>query len=328
MTKDTFEVRVLVKNRAIPKYFHQEQTYICGFENTEFELELVNNSDNIVLMIPSVDGLSVTDGKEASEDSQGYLVRPKSTVKVPGWTLDQDSVAKFVFAEKKKSYSAEHPDTPSTTNVGVIGCLVYSRKVTEGEKIDELLERIKELEKVKPIVVNPIYPWYWHHTYLPNYGSPYYNNNQIYCGGAGIGSSDLNYTPTIGMVTAGGLSGSINCSASYNATATADAASIMQNSTLCSNNIATNASSTLDTPAQENFELGTGFGEQTAFKTNNVTFDRDVLLETLVIFYDSKKNLERIGIVITPPKKEEKAVPNPFPKFKGCVPPKNWAEKA
>ena len=355
MTKPQFEVRLLVKGREITKYEHinpsneskganwitDPDIYVEGREGSEFEIELINNSDELVLMIPSVDGLSVTDGKEASEDSQGYLVRPNSTVKVPGWTLDNDSVAKFIFAEKKKSYAAEHPDTPSETNVGVIGCLVFSRKKNEGEKINEMLERIKELEKQKPIVINPIYPWhpwdyYWHRPYYGPYyvGSSintYVAETQTFPHGTNLCGGSVNTVYTLGQFSVDGSAGAgasscnmVQCSNTMGGDLNINTA----------NNVSINAgninldsyvSGNVEAPV-EDFELGTGFGESMQFKTNTVTFEREALLETIVIYYDSRKNLEKKGIIVTKPKEEKKA-PNPFPKM-GCKPPKNWVEKA
>lgn len=316
MSKDLYEVRVLVRNRAIPKYEHKDNTYICGFEDTEFEIELVNNSDDLVLMIPSVDGLSVIDGQEASENSQGYLVRPKNTTKIPGWTLDNDSVAKFKFADKKKSYAALHPDSPKTDNVGVIGVIVYSRKPKENEKLDTILERIKELEKKNPIVINPIYPWYdW-------YDWNYFRQSRPY-----IMPTIFNGSPSIG--TPNWSSGGFGTRYCIN-NITCNAANIAQSSV--SNSCQTVGSALLsnvsetESMADQTLSLGTEFGASIGFKTDTVSFERNAIVATLVVYYDSKKNLEKRGIIVSSFKEEPKT-PNPFPKL-GCTPPKGWSEKS
>jgi len=350
MTTPQFEVRLLVNGREIPKYKHETGTFVCGFEKQDFEIELVNHTDKIVLMIPSVDGLSVTDGKEASEDSQGYLVRPKSSVKIPGWTLDNDAVAKFVFAEKKKSYAATHEDHASTDNVGVIGCLVYSRKVNEGEKIDELLKKIEEMEKQRPIIINPIYPWYYwddyywrNRPYLPPYnGYPYYLNTYTVAGTAptygssSLGANSINMVNCSNTMASSSNDSPMSCPSVFSAKSIGSAES--SNNCFSPESTATFGQFSIDTSgslsmnldsvasSEEDFSLGVGFGESTVFKTNNVTFEREALLETIVIYYDTRKNLEKRGIIITKPI-ETKKTPNPFPKM-GCKPPKGWAEKA
>lgn len=314
-----FELNVLVKNKEIPKYFHQEQTYICGFEDAEFELELVNNSNKIVLMIPSVDGLSCIDGQEASENSQGYLVGPKSSVKVPGWTLDNDTVAKFKFADKKKSYAAIRPDSPKTDNVGVIGVIVYSRKENESDKLDTILDRIKELEKKNPIIINPIYPWY---DWYPN--DYYYRQNRPYimptftCGSPSIGSG-------VGTTSWSANGSGVNNAVSINTlfcNASLDSCNVVNTA-----NVQTCDSFSIADVTEQNFALGTEFGQSTGFKTNTVSFERDQIVATLVVYYDSRKNLEKRGIIVVPVKEEVIKTPNPFPKL-GCKPPVDWAEKS
>lgn len=67
-------------------------------------------------------------------------------------------------------------------------------------------------------------------------------------------------------------------------------------------------------------ELGTGFGESTEFKTREVSFEKDKVEDTIVIYYDSRKNLEKMGIVI---RDTVKTKPNPFP-GNACKPPVGW----
>jgi hypothetical protein len=110
----------------------------------------------------------------------------------------------------------------------------------------------------------------------------------------------------------GGSDVSLTASSSYSANASA-------------NNMQTVGTMTPSTEVtQDMFSLGAGFGKQTDFKTTTVTFEKDAILATLVVFYDDKKGLQARGIEIAKPKviKEE---PNPFPNSKlGCTPPKNW----
>lgn len=316
-----YELNVLVKNKQIPEYFHNQQTYICGFEDAEFELELKNNSDKIVLMIPSVDGLSCIDGQEASENSQGYLVRPKSSVKVPGWTLDNDTVAKFKFADKKKSYAAIHPDTPKTDNVGVIGVIVYSRKENESDKLETILERIKELEKKNPIIINPIYPWYdWYHS------DYYYRQNRPYlmpvftCGSPSVGSG-VGIGTTSWSANGSGINNAVSVNTIFSN------ASLNSCNVVNTANVQTNDSLSIADVTQQDFSLGTEFGESVGFKSNTVSFERDSIVATLVVYYDSRKNLEKRGIIVVPVKEEVIKTPNPFPKL-GCKPPAGWSEKS
>lgn len=79
------------------------------------------------------------------------------------------------------------------------------------------------------------------------------------------------------------------------------------------------ASGSVATPEPEE-KLGTGFGKASEFRTREVDFERGDILSTISIFYDSKQNLIKKGVI---PLKEEKE-PNPFPGT-GCKPPKSWS---
>ena len=107
---------------------HNRQTYVEGREGSNFILRLTNNTPSRVLAVPSVDGLSVLDGKAAGKDSGGYIIEGRQTLDIPGWKLDGDTAAQFFFAGKKNgqddSYAAQ--SAQDTANKGVIGLRVYS----------------------------------------------------------------------------------------------------------------------------------------------------------------------------------------------------------
>jgi hypothetical protein len=179
------EMIVLVKNKPILEYQHNNQVYIEGRSGSNYEIELRNHTYNRVQAVLSVDGLSVVDGKEAGPQSSSYLIEPRGTLRVPGWLLDANNAAKFAFAGKRDSYASQLSDG-KTRNVGVIGVLVYT-------------------EKVAPISYStyPTYPFYgWNINTVPN---PFYqntNNNSWDSFGSSRGSScsssSSNAAPFIG----------------------------------------------------------------------------------------------------------------------------------
>lgn len=122
---------ITVNGRRITEYHHNDGLcYIEGRKGTEYELELVNDSYERILMIPSVDGLSVIDGNIAGTDSPGYVVSQRSSISIPGWKLNVDEAAKFVFDNAKSSYTKR--SGKGTRNVGAIGALVFREKLWEG----------------------------------------------------------------------------------------------------------------------------------------------------------------------------------------------------
>lgn len=96
----------------------------------------------------------------------------------------------------------------------------------------------------------------------------------------------------------------------------------------CQNNMLVgNASSSLSSNTQEyeasGNELGVTWGESVSSDFSTNTFDKGAKKDTLVLFYDSRKNLEKLGIVFDKKPTISRNLPNPFP-LTGCTPPPNW----
>lgn len=125
----TVTLEIMVNGKVLTTYTENGtgNTFIEGREGSEYELRIKNNSSFRVLVIPSVDGLSVMDGEEAGLDSSGYVLGPWQTTSIPGWRLNKEAVAKFKFGSVGGSYSVQ--SGKGTTNVGVIGLAVYKEKV-------------------------------------------------------------------------------------------------------------------------------------------------------------------------------------------------------
>lgn len=69
--------------------------------------------------------------------------------------------------------------------------------------------------------------------------------------------------------------------------------------------------------------LGTSFGKPTDFKTVSTTFEKDSVLETLVMYYDDARGLKARGIEVTRERGRSLETPDPFPGM-SCKPPSNW----
>lgn len=129
VSAEVFRLQVLVNGRAVQEYRGPgSNTFIEGKQGSDFELELTNLTPRRILVHPTVDGLSAMTGKEASRDdsSQGYVLSPYQSMRVPGWRLDNDSVAKFYFAGNGGSYAEK---TGRGADKGVIACTVWEEVV-------------------------------------------------------------------------------------------------------------------------------------------------------------------------------------------------------
>jgi hypothetical protein len=126
-----------------------------------------NKSQRKLLAVITVDGLSVMNGVPGDYYSGGYVLSPQSEANVSGWRIDDDTVARFVFLTKEKSY-AELMHKP--TNIGVIACAFFEECDTSGVLFsmpsigtgfgDAIKHRVKRVEferESAPSVIKRIY---------------------------------------------------------------------------------------------------------------------------------------------------------------------------
>jgi len=167
-----FDLQVIVNEKPVRIYSHEGDSYIEGRKGSSFELEFHNKTSQKVLVVPSVDGLSPLDGKAAGADSPGMIAKPFSKIRIPGWMIDLQNTSRFEFQDKQKSYARSV--TGSTSNVGVIGVLVFA----EEEKIDITKLYHGMVKPAEPLVpVNPFAP-------INPYVPVWYSTDQTYTVGS------------------------------------------------------------------------------------------------------------------------------------------------
>lgn len=311
MKQNDFELRILVGGKPIHEYEHMGNHFVEGRKGSEFELEFRNHTTKRVLAVPSVDGLSVMDGQPATPDSMGYLVPAQGVVRIPGWRLDAANIAKFIFEDKERSY-VRTANTQSHARAGVVGMLVYEEKVQVA---------------TIPTPYFPSYP-YIGTPHCPGIVTqpwqPFWNN-----AGTAVPKSpfDVRYntavghiSTTMGMASDSAEAGTFNMASTESvATASAMAAPAAEakgGGKLTSRRVQLNE--------QSPFEIGAGFGQKADFKTTEVKFDRGDAVATIVIFYDSRRNLEKRGIqVLRTQRTYLEDLPQAF-NSAGCKPPADW----
>lgn len=112
---------VLVDGRPLRTIEHAGRTYLPVPQlGVEYEIRISNQGPRRITAIVSVDGLSVINGRPASEAHPGYLVDPHSSVLIQGWRRDMDRVAAFSFEERNKSYASR---VGRPENIGVLGLI-------------------------------------------------------------------------------------------------------------------------------------------------------------------------------------------------------------
>jgi hypothetical protein len=127
ITTPLIQVKVHVNGRPIQEYHKDQAVYVEGKKGSNFELSLKNLTGRRLLVHPTVDGLSAMTGEEASRNDHehGYVLGPYQHMLIPGWRLNNDSVARFFFAGEGKSYAEK---TGRPLNKGVIAAAVWEEK--------------------------------------------------------------------------------------------------------------------------------------------------------------------------------------------------------
>lgn len=120
------EFTILVNNKPIKEYNLNNDIFVEAFKKGAFSIKIKNtNLFHQVLAVISVDGLSVNDGKPASEKSPGYVINGGQTIIVAGWRKDDDNVAQFMFDVAQNGYASK---TNQKGNEGVIGLMTFAEK--------------------------------------------------------------------------------------------------------------------------------------------------------------------------------------------------------
>ena len=297
MHKNYFEVEVLVNGKPVKEYLKDGKNYIEGREGTRYSVRIKNNSKDRIVAVPSVDGISVINGKVADYKSSGYIIEAYSSVIIDGWRQSNNEIAEFYFSNMADSYA----EAVKGKNQGVIGIAIFKEKI---DATRDLLNRIKELEdknKDPKYVPYPVYP------YVPRYPvtpinpyvpettpGPYWGGDIYYC--------SLNDDGTVNA---------INDSAN-------------EKFTLCSNEVERNSKSCLCAsgiaPSGMSQEVGTGWGNTKRSECTEIEFKKDDYpCSVFELYYNTREELIKIGIDFN--KRPTYIAPSAFPN-QYCKPPK------
>jgi hypothetical protein len=307
----TSTLQVRVKGRTIDQYYHDGKVYVEGRKGSEYTLYFKNNSSTRKKIVLSVDGLNVMTGDATW--GRAYVVEPWGDIEVPGWRHNGSEVKSFEFSSIKGSYNQQN-EAGEKRNIGVIGCLVYN-------------------EKPKPVSIpnttiiheHHHYPRKWwydypYHTY-PFIGGVWYNGaspqgslNNVnlqasYSGLDSIGTNTMTASASVGEeYTSGPIAANMMASTQAYQSKTR----------------AKSATRGLVSQPEPQQSIGTGYGRTKEFKTTEVYYDfEDKPSETLLIYYESKDNLLRMGVMERRYKAPREREAFPGYNADGCPPPRH-----
>lgn len=104
-SNNLMEVAILVNGKPIPEFYHERHRHIVVPKTgVEYTIQVKNLSDQRVLLVASVDGLSVMNGEVFSgKGGSGYVIAPYSTFNIQGWRRGTDQIATFLFESPENS---------------------------------------------------------------------------------------------------------------------------------------------------------------------------------------------------------------------------------
>ncbi len=291
------EVQVLVGGKPVKQYWHNLQWFVEARKGNQYEVKLKNNSYKRVLVIVSVDGLGVVDGKPATSDSPGYILDAYSSYSVKGFRVSNEEVNAFEFADKEKSYAVESPTGESSSaNCGVIAVRV-----------------IEEKEKPMPIITwrEPRYP-----VRLPFAPTPRRAPRK-----PDPDMPDPWSNPEWGMKMLAKYEAQ-----NENGDNVTDWMEQERSIPQASFSIAELSATSSVLRSAKGFDMGTKFSEEkVADRVTEVEFEKGALLQATSIYYASRESLEEMGIKFAPEPKVS-LLPSGF-KDKYCQPPKKRTEE-
>src|SRR6266853_713195 len=126
--------------RTLPGLIVGDRWFVVGEEGRRYSIVVRNKTDLRLEIVLSVDGLDVLDGGKASVRKPGYVMAPKSQLKVEGFRQSTEAVAAFRFGPVRESYTAEK--YRNTRNVGVVGVALFNEMGSDPWTNEEVQKRL------------------------------------------------------------------------------------------------------------------------------------------------------------------------------------------
>jgi hypothetical protein len=107
------------------EHLQRDTVYVEGKRGQRYVLRARNTGDLRIEVIPTVDGLDVHSGKDASFAQRGLILPARASFDFEGFRLSSSDVATFRFGGVEQSYASQ---IGKPRNVGVIGVAVFEEK--------------------------------------------------------------------------------------------------------------------------------------------------------------------------------------------------------
>lgn len=301
-------IDILVNGSPVAKYYDKTgKCFVQANEGSEYEIKIHNNNWYRVLAVVSVDGLSVLTGKTASTEDAGYVINGYSSYKIKGYRYDNSSVGAFKFTGKNESYSATKGKN-AKKNCGVIGICIYKEKSKEhvSEPVRWFFNPLSNPwdTTIHPYIPRPQVKKYVLGDFPEDVSEPYTTTTTFTCNTDNIEkcSSNIRSMNMHSGCIRGGQS--VNSVSNYSC-----------------DFMPTIYSSPVEKKSLVNFTMGTTWGNSKESKVVEAEFEKDYMVFSLDIYYATREELVRNGIIEE--NKPKVSFPKSFPK-KYASPPPGW----
>jgi len=314
----SYEINVLVNGNRCKQYFHNGRTFIEAKKDSEYVIEIKNNTWERILAVVSVDGLNVIDGKTADENGPGYVMNSYTSQKLYGFQYSPDNVATFKFGtvgavkiDPKTGKPEIDPKTGKTIplgyaaskedgsekNVGVIGVRIWD-EVPQPPPPPTITWTFSSLtSSFTTPFDDPPYPitGYWTSTNPADWNTGYLHGLGHYKYRVS-NESTTNATHTTALISAKSTENFVDNSSQV----------------MCST----------ETPNVVSFDMETQWGQSRPYKVKETTFKRREVIHKVDIYYASRESLIAMGINLGIEK--QVSFPESFRENKYAKPPKGW----
>lgn len=292
MKINNIEVSVLVGEKPIKLYGHNNKTFICANYGSEYSVKIKNNNNHRVMVVMSVDGIDVLNGKPANKNGVGYVINAYDSIIIRGFRKDNDTVGAFRFTKKKKGYAKEV--TGSSENSGIIALAVFAERIY--------------------YTYNNSYSWS-----IPQKNCDFYKDSSA--------APKVTFTCDTSNLVSESITASNLNSVNYSNTTTStflNCCDSIGKSPEYNSNILRSARKEAQ-PSQEvpDFKAATTWGTKLTDSVVSTTFEKNSSypMAEFNIYYDVKESLEKIGIDFAP--KKQVSYPKAFPQG-FATPPVGW----
>ncbi len=287
-------LEILQNGRVLRTHDHEGQAFLEAPPSGNYEIRLTNLTGERVLAVPSVDGVNVLSGEDASYQGGGYVLGPYQTTTINGWHRTASETAAFVFAAAQGGSYASQTGR-GTRNVGVIGVAAFREHQPTSQNHSYVRRSSRRV------------------------GSMQWSDDSAT---KGIRGRDL--LEEMGMLggeedrCAGSLFPEGQAKASYSTEPTASA---LPAADTIGSPLRSRGAGGMSVQPQD---LGTGYGERKEMRTTTTTFTRrtEIPEQILQLRYASREVLASWGVPVDRPMPPE--APSAFPQSVGVPAPPGW----